>query len=95
MWKFSEAVRAGEMSMDDFIAAESDMSRSRGVCNTMGTASTVSNLVEALGMCLPYNGSLPAVDARRQALAHNTGNRIVEVVKQDIRIADIITRGAI
>lgn len=94
VWKFSEAVRAGEMPVEDFIAAEGGMSRSRGVCMTMGTASTVSNLVEALGMCLPYNGSIPAVDARRQALAHMTGRRIVEMVEQDITIDKIITRDA-
>ena len=92
VWKFSEAVRAGDMSMQDFIAAESGMSRSRGVCMTMGTASTVSNLVEALGLCLPYNGSIPAVDARRQAMAHMTGRRIVEMVHADVRIADIVSR---
>ncbi|GAB2525084.1 IlvD/Edd family dehydratase [Microbulbifer agarilyticus] len=92
VWKFSEDVRAGRMSMDDFIAAESGMSRSRGVCMTMGTASTVSNLVEALGLCLPYNGSLPAVDARRQALAHMTGREIVRMVEDDIRLSDIVTK---
>ncbi|GMG86151.1 IlvD/Edd family dehydratase [Biformimicrobium ophioploci] len=95
VWKFSEDVRAGRMSMDDFIAAESGMSRSRGVCMTMGTASTVSNLVEALGLCLPYNGSIPAVDARRQALAHLSGREIVRMVEKDIRIRDIITREAL
>ncbi len=92
VWKFSEAVRAGEMRIEDFIAAESGMSRSRGVCMTMGTASTVSNLVEALGLCLPYNGSIPAVDARRQALAHMSGREIVRLVEEDIRIKDIVTR---
>lgn len=95
VWKFSEAVRAGQMSIDDFIASESGMSRSRGVCNTMGTASTVSSLTEAMGMSLPWNGTLPAVDARRQALAHLTGRRIVELVKEDIRPSDIITRAAL
>ncbi|WP_286804341.1 MULTISPECIES: IlvD/Edd family dehydratase [unclassified Marinimicrobium] len=95
VWKYSEAVRAGLMSIDDFIAAESGMSRSRGVCMTMGTASTVSSLTEAMGLSLPLNGTLPAVDARRQALAHLTGRRIVELVKQDVRLADILTREAL
>ncbi len=95
VWKFSEAVRAGQMSIDDFIASESGMSRSRGVCNTMGTASTVSSLTEAMGMSLPWNGTLPAVDARRQTLAHLTGRRIVELVKEDIRPSDILTRAAL
>lgn len=92
VWKFSEAVRAGEMSQEDFIAAESGMSRSRGVCMTMGTASTASNLVEAMGLCLPHNGSLPAVDARRQALAHMSGREIVRLVEEDIRIKDIVSK---
>ncbi|MCQ3827934.1 dihydroxy-acid dehydratase [Microbulbifer elongatus] len=95
VWKFSEAVRAGEMSQDDFIAAESGMSRSRGVCMTMGTASTVSNLVEAMGLCLPYNSSIPAVDARRQAMAHMSGREIVRLVQDDVRIKDIVTRNAL
>lgn len=95
VWKYSEAVRAGQMSIDDFIAAESGMSRSRGVCMTMGTASTVSSLTEAMGLSLPWNGTLPAVDARRQTLAHLTGRRIVELVEQDVRLADILTREAL
>src|ERR1700704_1714065 len=79
VWRFSEAVRAGEMSTDDFMAAESGMSRSAGVCNTMGTASTMASLTEALGMSLPNNAALPAVDSRRKVLAHLTGNRIVQL----------------
>jgi len=94
LWKFSDAVRTGAMKMEDFIAAESGMSRSRGVCMTMGTASTVSSLTEAMGLSLPFNGTLPAVDARRQALAHLTGSRIVELVKQDVRPADILQKAA-
>ncbi|QIL91261.1 dihydroxy-acid dehydratase [Microbulbifer sp. SH-1] len=95
VWKFSEAVRAGEMSQEDFIAAESSMSRSRGVCMTMGTASTVSNLVEAMGLCLPYNGSIPAVDARRQAMAHMSGREIVRLVHDGVRMKDIVTRDSL
>ena len=95
VWKFSEAVRAGEMTLKDFMAAESGMSRSAGVCMTMGTASTMSSLVEAMGMCLPTNGTLPAVDARRKALAHMTGRRIVEMVEEDLRLSKVVTRGAL
>jgi dihydroxy-acid dehydratase len=95
VWKFSEAVRAGEMTLKDFMAAESGMSRSAGVCMTMGTASTMSSLVEAMGMCLPTNGTLPAVDARRKALAHMTGRRIVEMVEEDLRLSKLVTRGAL
>ena len=94
VWKFSEAVRAGEMSLADFMAAESGMSRSAGVCMTMGTASTMSSLSEAMGLSLPSNGTLPAVDARRKALAHMTGRRIVEMVEEDLRLSRVLTRGA-
>ncbi|AEF54966.1 IlvD/Edd family dehydratase [Marinomonas posidonica] len=94
VWKFSEAVRGGKMSLDEFMRAESGMSRSRGTCMTMGTASTMSCLTEALGMSLPENGTLPAVDARRQALAHLTGMRIVEMVKEDLKPSDILTKSA-
>lgn len=84
VWKFSEAVRSGKMSMTNFLQAESGMSRSRGTCMTMGTASTMASLMEGLGLALPHNAALPAVDARRQTLAHMTGRRIVEMVKEDI-----------
>ncbi|MDE9449828.1 dihydroxy-acid dehydratase [Aliiroseovarius sp. Z3] len=94
VWKFSEAVRAGEMTLQDFMAAESGMSRSKGVCMTMGTASTMASLVEAMGMSLPTNAALPAVDARRAALAHLTGKRIVEMVDEDLKPSDILTKEA-
>ena len=94
VWKFSEAVRAGDMSLSEFMAAESGMSRSKGVCMTMGTASTMSSLVEAMGLSLPANGALPAVDARRMALAHLTGKRIVEMVDEDLKPSKILTRDA-
>jgi dihydroxy-acid dehydratase len=94
VWRFSEAVRAGEMSLDDFMGAESGMSRSAGSCNTMGTASTMASLTEALGISLPMNAALPAVDSRRKVLAHMSGNRIVQLVKDDIKPSDIMTREA-
>jgi len=94
VWRFSEAVRAGEMSLDEFLSAESGMSRSTGVCNTMGTASTMASLTEALGISLPNNAALPAVDSRRKVLAHLSGNRIVQLVKDDIKPSDIMTRAA-
>ncbi|WP_411286379.1 IlvD/Edd family dehydratase [Phenylobacterium sp.] len=94
VWRFSEAVRAGEMTLADFMGAEAGMSRSHGVCNTMGTASTMASLVEALGMSLPHNASLPGVDARRKTMAHMTGRRMVELVKADVRISQILTREA-
>jgi dihydroxy-acid dehydratase len=94
VWRFSEEVRAGTMSLGDFFAAESGMSRSHGVCMTMGTASTVSSVVEALGVALPGNGTLPGVDSRRKTMAHLTGNRIVELVKADVKLSQILTREA-
>ena len=94
VWKFSEAVRAGEMTRQEFMAAESGMSRSAGVCMTMGTASTMSSLVEAMGLALPTNGALPAVDARRMALAHLTGKRIVEMVEEDLTLSKVLTRAS-
>jgi dihydroxy-acid dehydratase len=94
VWRFSEEVRAGDMSLADFMAAESAMSRSAGTCNTMGTASTMSAIVEALGMSLPNNSALPAVDARRRVLAHLSGNRIVQMVQEDLKPSDVLTREA-
>ncbi|GLQ34838.1 dihydroxy-acid dehydratase [Amylibacter marinus] len=94
VWKFSEDVRAGDMTLKDFMAAESGMSRSKGTCMTMGTASTMASLCEAMGVCLPTNAALPAVDSRRMALAHVTGKRIVEMVDEDLKLSKILTRSA-
>lgn len=90
----SEEVRAGKISMQEFIDAESCMNRSRGHCMTMGTASTMASMVEALGMSLPHNAAIPAVDARRQVLAHMSGRRIVDMVKEDLTMHKILTRKA-
>ena len=92
VWKFSEAVRAGEMSPAEFFAAESAMSRSRGVCMTMGTASTMASLSEAMGLAMPDNGALPAVDARRAAMAHRAGNRIVKMAEEGLVMSKVLTR---
>jgi dihydroxy-acid dehydratase len=94
VWRFSEAVRAGEMTLADFLGAEAGMSRSNGVCNTMGTASTMASIMEALGVALPNNAALPAVDSRRRVLAHQTGTRIVQLVKDDVRLSQILIREA-
>jgi dihydroxy-acid dehydratase len=94
MWKMSEAVRAGTMSVDDFVATESVMTRSAGHCNPMGTASTMASMAEALGMTLPDNAAIPAPDARRRRLAHLTGRRIVEMVGEDLRPSEVLTRQA-
>jgi L-arabonate dehydrase len=94
VWKFSEDVRAGVMSQKDFQAAESAMSRSPGHCMTMGTASTMASMVEALGLALPGNAAVPAVDAERARLARLTGRRIVDMVAEDLRLSKILTRAA-
>src|ERR1700761_5121611 len=94
VWQMSEEVRAGTMTQQEFIEAESCMNRSRGHCMTMGTASTMASMVEALGMGLPHNAAIPAVDARRQVLAHMAGRRIVEMVFEDLTMDKILTRDA-
>ena len=94
VWKMSEMVRAGEMTQEDFTAAESCMHRSKGNCMTMGTASTMASMVEALGMSLPENAAIPAADTRRNRLAQLTGRRIVDMVKDDLTMTKILTRQA-
>jgi len=91
VWRFSEAVKAGTMSKAEFMDAEAGMSRSPGSCMTMGTASTMACMVEALGIALPENAALPAVDSRRAALAQLTGRRIVAMVREDLRLSAILT----
>ena len=94
VWKFSEGVRAGEMSMKEFMAAEAGMSRSPGTCMTMGSASTFACLVEAMGLSLPMNGTIPAMDSRRRTMAHLTGRRIVTLVKEDKKLSSYLNRAA-
>jgi L-arabonate dehydrase len=94
LWRYSEESKAGRMSAADFAEIESGMNRSPGSCNTMGTASTMACMVEALGVGLPGNATLPAVDSRRSALAHLAGRRIVELVHEDVTISKILTRPA-
>ena len=94
VWKFSEAVRAGTMNVCEFLEAEAGMSRSPGHCMTMGTASTMASVVEALGVGLPTNAAIPAVDARRNVLAHMVGRRAVEMVREDLRLSKVLTKKA-
>ena len=94
VWRFSEEVKAGQMSLKEFMQAESCMSRSTGTCNVMGTASTMASMVESLGLGLPQNAAIPAVDSRRYAQAHLAGRRIIELVEQDVRLSHILTRPA-
>ena len=94
VWSMSEQVRAGTMKLADFFDAESGMHRSHGHCMTMGTASTMASMVEALGIGLPGNAAYPAVDGRRNVLAREAGRRIVDMVRKDITISQILTRQA-
>jgi len=94
VWRLSEEVRAGTLAEADFLDAEAANSRSAGHCNTMGTASSMASLVEALGMTLPANAAIPAADARRSTLAQMSGRRIVEMVAEDLKPSDILTRQA-
>lgn len=92
LWGFIDDVRAGRMSQDEFLDLESGMTRSRGSCNTMGTASTMACMSEALGIALPHNGALPAADSRRLRLAHLAGRRAVEMVNEGLTISKVLTR---
>lgn len=92
IWRFSEAVRSGMMLQDELLLAEASMCRSRGHCAVMGTASTMAVMVEALGLSLPHNAAIPAADARRKVLAQLSGSRIVEMVKENLVLSDILTR---
>ncbi|MBP6682793.1 MAG: dihydroxy-acid dehydratase [Halioglobus sp.] len=94
LWQMSEDIRAGNLSPEDFLDAEQAMSRSPGACNTMGTASTMASMAEALGMALSGNAAIPAVDSRRRVIAHLSGRRIVQMVKDDLKPSDILTREA-
>jgi len=91
VWRFSEANRANKMSDEEFYIAEACMSRSRGHCAVMGTASTMACMVESLGLSLAENAAIPAADSRRKVLAHLSGSRIVDMVKEDLKLSDILT----
>jgi dihydroxy-acid dehydratase len=94
VWQMSEQVRAGTLRLADFLEAESCMHRSHGHCMTMGTASTMASMVEALGVGLPGNAAYPAVDGRRNVLAREAGRRIVQMVHEDQKLSTILTREA-
>jgi L-arabonate dehydrase len=93
-WSLSEELRAGQITQEEFHEAESCMHRSHGHCMVMGTASTMASMVEALGVGLPGNAAFPAVDARRNVIARMAGRRIVEMVKEDLKLSKILTRAA-
>ncbi|EPW4514907.1 IlvD/Edd family dehydratase [Acinetobacter baumannii] len=94
VWQMHEELKAGKIDLNEFLSAESGMSRSAGTCNTMGTASTMACMAEALGTSLPHNAAIPAVDSRRYVLAHLSGMRIVDMVHEDLGLSKILTKEA-
>lgn len=94
VWQMHEELKAGKIDLNEFLSAESGMSRSAGTCNTMGTASTMACMAEALGTSLPHNAAIPAVDSRRYVLAHLSGMRIVDMFHEDLRLSKILTKEA-
>jgi L-arabonate dehydrase len=92
VWRMSDEYRMGNMNEEDILEAEACMSRSDGHCMTMGTASTMACMVESLGLTLPGAAAIPAADSRRRRIAHLSGRRIVEMVKEDLRLSQILTR---
>src|SRR2546423_7463764 len=94
VWSMSEGLRAGKITLDEFHEAESCMHRSHGHCMTMGTASTMASMVESLGVGMPGNAAIPAVDARRYVLARAAGRRVVEMVKEKLNLSTVLTKAA-
>jgi dihydroxy-acid dehydratase len=94
VWKARELLAAGEIDADGFIKLVASSAPSTGYCNTMGTASTMNSLAEALGMALPGSAAIPAPYRDRQQNAYETGKRIVEMVNEDLKPSDVLTRDA-
>lgn len=94
VWRFADDLKTGKMTPEEFEEAESCMSRSIGHCSTMGTASTMAVMVEALGLTLPGASAIPAADSRKKVLAHMSGMRAVEMVKENLSLSKVLTREA-
>ncbi len=94
VWRFADDLKMGRMTPEEFEEAESCMSRSIGHCSTMGTASTMAVMVEALGLTLPGASAIPAADSRKKVLAHMSGMRAVEMVKENLSLSKVLTREA-
>lgn len=94
LWRFDAAAKLGSITPGEFVEAEACMARTQGHCAVMGTASTMAVMVEALGLSLPNNASIPAADARRKVLSQLSGRRIVEMVKEELTLSKILTREA-
>lgn len=93
--KFWDELRAGKISQEDWVELESRMTRTIGTCNTMGTASTMTAIAEALGFTLPGASSIPASDSGHGRMAHEAGERIVAMIAEDLRPADIFTQASL
>ncbi len=93
-WMIKELQETGEITENDFAEMEACAARSIGHCNTMGTASTMATMAEALGLTLPGMSSIPAADARKKVMAQQSGRRIVEMVKENLTLSRILTRQA-
>ncbi|GAA3980278.1 IlvD/Edd family dehydratase [Mucilaginibacter dorajii] len=94
VWRYHDDVRVGKVLEEELVTIEAAMCRSRGHCAVMGTASSMACMVEALGLSLPGNAAIPAADSRRKVLAQLSGSRIVEMVKEDLKLSDILKREA-
>jgi len=94
IWRFFEDYRSNKMNDEDFYIAEACMARSRGHCAVMGTASTMACMAESLGLSLAENAAIPAADSRRKVLAHLSGSRIVEMVRENLKLSDILNKQA-
>lgn len=94
VWRYHDDFREEKITQEELISIEGSMCRSRGHCAVMGTASSMACMVESLGLTLPHNAAIPAADARRKVLAQMSGLRIVEMVKEDLKPSDILTKKA-
>ncbi len=94
VWRYHDQIRVGSVLEEELRTIESAMCRSRGSCAVMGTASSMACMVEALGLSLPGNAAIPAADARRKVLAQLSGIRIVEMVREDLKLSDVLTKKA-
>jgi L-arabonate dehydrase len=94
VWRYHDDVRAGKILEEELLTIEAAMCRSQGHCAVMGTASSMACMVESLGLSLPGNAAIPAADSRRKVLAQLSGLRIVDMVKEDLKLSDILTRKA-
>jgi dihydroxy-acid dehydratase len=94
IWRYHDDLRGNKIKEEELVTIEGAMCRSQGHCAVMGTASSMACMVESLGLSLPGNAAIPAADARRKVIAQLSGVRIVEMVREDLKLSDILTRKA-